>query len=178
MSTKTTLARVPLYNNTLKEFAFGASGYWIAMADGKPTVRLIDPHSAQPEILQLRHQHWPSSMALSPDGRRVATVEYMQLASHGSSEASRRRFREVWNSTLKGKSTGKGESTEKGENRIWDLATGQVIATIPHDGGVYQIAFHPAGNLIATAGADHTARLWDATTGMERGQLNAWCEIT
>jgi WD40 repeat protein len=34
-----------------------------------------------------------------------------------------------------------------------------------HKGEVYFVTFSPDGTLLATAGQDHTARIWDATTG-------------
>jgi WD40 repeat protein len=36
---------------------------------------------------------------------------------------------------------------------------------------VYAVAFSPDGHLVVTGGADHLARLWDATTGK---QLRHW----
>ena len=35
----------------------------------------------------------------------------------------------------------------------------------------FQVRFSPDGKLVVTASADHTARVWDAVTGMQRTVL-------
>jgi hypothetical protein len=54
--------------------------------------------------------------------------------------------------------------------RIWDAATGQPLKG--HEGAVYSAAFSPDGRRIVTASDDKTARIWDAATGRQIGQLN------
>jgi WD40 repeat protein len=50
--------------------------------------------------------------------------------------------------------------------RIWDAATGKLLATLEgHGDGLRSAAFSPDGQRVVTGSADHTARLWDATTG-------------
>ncbi len=34
-----------------------------------------------------------------------------------------------------------------------------------HNRGVYSIAFHPNGNILASSDGDYTVRLWDVHTG-------------
>ncbi len=55
---------------------------------------------------------------------------------------------------------------------VWDWRIGEEVAagSAGHRGAIDQIATGPGG-LIATAGDDHTVRLWDAATGIERRRL-------
>ncbi|MBC8726785.1 hypothetical protein F6X37_36610, partial [Paraburkholderia sp. 31.1] len=53
-----------------------------------------------------------------------------------------------------------------GTARVWDAATGEVIAKLTgHQGPVFSAAFSPDGQRVVTASADGTARVWDAATG-------------
>ncbi len=60
--------------------------------------------------------------------------------------------------------------TAPGEDAVlfWDASTGEEIFRLEgHQGRVFPIAFSPAGDLLATGGADQTIRLWDALTRKE-----------
>ncbi len=50
--------------------------------------------------------------------------------------------------------------------RVWDAATGAVLATLSgHGDWVNSAAFSPDGSRVVTASFDNTARVWDAATG-------------
>jgi WD40 repeat protein len=55
--------------------------------------------------------------------------------------------------------------------QLWQTATGQRIGTLPAAGnGRYQAAtFSPDGTMLATLGADGTARIWNVTTQQQAG---------
>lgn len=51
--------------------------------------------------------------------------------------------------------------------KIWDLQSGAVLHTLPHDNWVRAVAFSPDGRIAATGtvGVDRSLRLWDVETG-------------
>src|SRR5262249_19416299 len=49
--------------------------------------------------------------------------------------------------------------------RLWDTASGKLIASFDHPNGVYHAAFSPDGARILTASGDHSAKLWNAASG-------------
>jgi WD40 repeat protein len=50
--------------------------------------------------------------------------------------------------------------------RLWDAATGQVVATLKgHNNFVMELVFSPDGKRLLSASLDNTARLWDGVTG-------------
>jgi WD40 repeat protein len=49
--------------------------------------------------------------------------------------------------------------------RLWDVVSDRQILTLDHGACVKALAFSPTGGLVATAGADGTARLWHFPSG-------------
>jgi len=55
-----------------------------------------------------------------------------------------------------------------GRVQLWDVTTGQVVATITgHGRGVSKVAFSRDGKLLASGGTDNTIKIWDVATQKE-----------
>jgi WD40 repeat protein len=52
--------------------------------------------------------------------------------------------------------------------RLWDAATGKLVAHLPTGDAVGDVNFSPDGRQFVTAGRDGKARVWDAATGVPR----------
>jgi geranylgeranyl transferase type-2 subunit beta len=120
---------------------------------------------------------WVSSVALSADGSRVATVDGM--AHLWNTQAARRS--QVFQGhtdgvvavalTPDGKSLGTASYDHTA--RLWDASPRgrerQVLKG--HTGAVMSVAFSPDGSLVATGSIDRTIRLWNAATGTHETTL-------
>ena len=67
--------------------------------------------------------------------------------------------------------------SQDGNACVWELASGQEMACMPHLEAVYTGAFSPDGKRVVTGAGDGTARVWDAQSGLElaRGPLMGLC---
>jgi hypothetical protein len=57
-----------------------------------------------------------------------------------------------------------------GEVKLWDVATGKELLTLParDTKAVWSVCFSPDGKTLVTASRDHTIRLWEVATWQER----------
>jgi len=124
--------------------AFSPDGTRIVTASADKTARIWDAASAK-EIVVL-HDDGVYSAAFSPGGSRIVT------ASGNPFGISR----------LTASGTGLSTLGVNDTARIWDAATGKLIAVLPGHQPVLSAAFSPDGSRIITASADRSARIWDA----------------
>jgi len=116
--------------------------------------RIWNAETAQ-ERLALAHPEVPWALAISPDGRFIATG--------------------TGGSTFDNPILHKMHESKENMVRLWDAASGELIREMPgHTDVVYSMVFSPDGRTLVTGSWDATMRLWDVETGRElasaRGQ--------
>ncbi len=120
------------------------------------------------------HSHLVTSVAFSPDGRRILTGSLDQTAKVWDADRGQEFL------SLKGHTgyvqsvafspdgrrilTGSADKTAK----VWDADKGQGIFSLRgHTEGVTSVAYSPDGRRILTGSLDKTAKVWDADKGQE-----------
>ncbi|HKB42376.1 MAG TPA: tetratricopeptide repeat protein [Gemmataceae bacterium] len=165
-----TPATVLRHTATAHVVAFSPDGKMLA-SRGVDGTKLWDPAEGQ-EIMTLSttNNTWYLGMAVSPDGRSLATT--------GTAEGTI----DLWDMTgrrlavLKGFGYGMAFSpdgkslvaaSDKGAAAVWDLASQQRRYTMPVSQMAYSVACSPDGKTIAAGGQFGVVKLFDAESGKE-----------
>ena len=94
-------------------------------------------------------RNYVADLAWSPDGRSVA---FTSRRSHY-------------------------EDDQPGPTQVYDVATGAVRTLSGHTNSVMSLSFSADGTRVVTGSIDHTARVWDASTGRELLVLRAAAKL-
>ncbi|MGZ6315739.1 MAG: nSTAND1 domain-containing NTPase [Anaerolineales bacterium] len=163
------------HTSAIYDVSFSADGTRLTTASRDHTAKVWDLAPSR-ELLTIVAADPPgivSSLAYSPDGKRLATSNNHQgrlwdpttgkllltLLGHSSDTN-----RVVFSPDGTRLATSSDDQTAK----IWDAFTGKALLTLTgNTDRVRGTAFSPDGKYLATASDDGTARLWDAETGRE-----------
>jgi WD40 repeat protein/serine/threonine protein kinase len=149
-------------------------------------VCLWDATTGRQAAVMGSHEHPVVQLAVSPDGKRIA--------SHGDYEQAIRLWdavtgREV--AVFRGDTATPGALAFSADGsrfasggpypdntvRLWETATGRPIAARPgHKNTILWVAFSPDGRRIVSASLDQTAWLWDGVTGQPVAHLRGHTE--
>jgi WD40 repeat protein len=147
------------------------------------------------EVFQLRHRGALQSAAFSPDGSRLLTLGSDRTArlwdaANGRELPWRTRIRLVdaatgndqswtqqmaqwaaaFNPAVRQLATASVDHTV----RLWDPASGQELASLPHVVTVTDLAFSPDGTRLVTISNDRDAHVWDPGNGRELASLPSY----
>ena len=67
--------------------------------------------------------------------------------------------------------------SEDGTVKLWDVATRQNIATLPHGAEVFSVSFSTDGRTLASGSEDETIKLWDVATRQNIATLPHGAEV-
>ena len=137
---------------------------------GKRLRQLASPYA------QMRGASWLYNARFSPDGNRVALVDWHPAVCDVATgkalfdlEGHTKQVRDIdyspdgqWLVT----------ASEDHTARIWRAATGKSMAVLPHDAAVTMAMFSPGGQWIVTGTADRVIRVWDAASRKKVSEID------
>lgn len=151
-------------------------GLRVVVRVGKTTLNLLDGAGQVVCRASLPYGD-PSSVAISPDGTRLASscvhgdrsrVVIFDAISGKQTADCDAHHANLWALTFSPDGTRLATCGEDKVARVWNAATGALLVTCRgHAIKVLGVAFSPDGSRLVTASSDGTVRQWDSRTGQE-----------
>jgi WD40 repeat protein len=174
------LSTESLGNDPEKSILLGVQAVNATLRFGQPPVTAAEAAlhqailSSQVRMTLRGHSDIVTSVAFSPDGKRLATGSEDHTAKVWDTASGKELL------TLRGHSGGVygvafspdgkrlATASEDHTAKVWDAESSKELLTLRgHSSGVESVAFSPDGKRLATASRDRTAKVWDAESGKE-----------
>jgi WD40 repeat protein len=160
------------------DIAFSPDGNYLATASFDGTAKVWDLASSQVlEALSGYEEIGLTSVAFNPGGTLLAVADgegnvHLWDVTNRTQAFSQPLSIHSWifdltfspDGTLLAIASTDG-TTESGTATIWNIETGQIVYTLPHDAWICGIGFSPGGTRLITGSYDGTVKIWDTASG-------------
>jgi WD40 repeat protein len=159
---------------------------WIASAAADRTIRVWRASGRQDVAVLQGHTGFVNEVAFDPSGRRLASrssdsdfgvtaddsVRVWDVGPGASLPVLRGHLLPIYAVAYSPDGRWLASGSWDGTVRLWDAATGEPCATLPHTSFVFGLAFGPDGTWLLT-GDRHTGqlRVWDVATARVRKEI-------